>query len=540
MTAWNFADVWETVAEWRADEPAQTLGTAHSTWRDFEARADGVAAGLLAAGLGRQAKVAQYLYNHPEYLESVFGVLKAGMVPVNTNFRYTESELVYLWDNADAEVVIFQGAFAERVAALRPQLPGVRQWWWVDDGVQHCPSWAIPYAEIAAAGRPGVGTAPPGGRSGDDLLLIYTGGTTGMPKGVMWRQDDLFSILNRTGEVRYPAEEGLAGVRRVLGAPSRHAPARLIPCAPLMHGTGLFTAMSALSSAGSIVLLEGRSFSATELLNTVERERVTECSIVGDVFAKPVLRELDAHPGHWDLSSLWLMVSSGVMWSAEVKAGLLRHQPRLVLVDTLGSSEAIGLARSATSAKGVASTAGFQLGADTQVLDDRGRPVVAGSGDIGLVALRGRGPVGYYKDAAKTASTFRIIDGVRWSIPGDWAAVEADGTVRLLGRGSGCINTGGEKVFPEEVEEALKRYPFVRDAVVVGVPDERFGEAVVALVELDDGAAFDETALIASVKTTLAGYKAPKRVVHVETIGRAANGKADYKRSRAEALAALD
>lgn len=306
-----------------------------------------------------------------------------------------------------------------------------------------------------------------------------------------------------------------------------------------MHGTGLFTAMSVLNGAGSIVLLQGRHWSATELLRTIEAERVTEVSIVGDAFARPLLAELDAHPGGWDLSSLWLMISSGVMWSAEVKAGLLRHQPRLHMVDTLGSSEAIGLARSATSGQGTSATAGFELGPDARVITEDGREVLPGSGEMGLVALRSRTSLGYYKDEAKTAATFRTLGGQRWSIPGDWAQVAADGSVRLLGRGSAVINTGGEKVFPEEVEEALKAHPAVADAVVVGVPHERFGETVACLVEAAPGAVVDEAALIDWVKGKLAAYKAPRRVLPVTTIGRGANGKVDYRRLKAQATAAI-
>ncbi len=546
VSDWNFADVWETVAAWRADAPALSQGERRLSWGDFERRADGVAAGLLAAGLGRQAKVAQYLYSVPEYIESLFGILKASLVPVNTNYRYNADELVYLWDNADAEAVVFGASFVERVDAVRSRVPGVRLWLWVDDGDpdgtagdRRCPEWATAYEELADAGRAGRGTRGPWGRSGDDLLLVYTGGTTGFPKGVMWRQDDLWVTLNATGEVRYPEDGTTDDVAAVLRGPLDHPPARLVPCAPLMHGTGLFTAMSVLNGAGSLVLLQGRSFRPVELLDTIVSERVSEISIVGDAFARPVLAELDAQPGRWDLSTLWLIISSGVMWSAEVKAGLLRHQPRLRLVDSLGSSEAVGLARSSTSAGAKGRTAGFQLGPTTKILTEDGREVAPGSGESGLVAIRGRTSLGYYKDQEKTATTFRVIDGVRWSIPGDWATVDANGGVQLLGRGSVCINTGGEKVFPEEVEEALKAHPSIEDALVVGVPDERFGETVVGVVELADGCELDEAALIAWVRGRLAAYKAPRRVRQVPTIGRAANGKADYRRIKAETAAAL-
>ena len=539
MSGWNFADVWEAVAGVRPDAPALAQGDRRYSWSQFDRRADAVAAGLLEAGLGQQAKVAQYLYNGPEYLESLFGSFKAGLVPVNTNYRYTADELVYLWDNADAEAVVFHGSFAARVDEVRSRVPSVKSWVWVDDGEGGCPRWATPYEDLAG-GAPAGPVAGPWGRSGDDLIFIYTGGTTGMPKGVMWRQDDLFALLNRTAGVRYPESGSTDDVRAQLAAPAKYPPGRLVPGPPLMHGTGLFTAMSVLSSGGSVVMLEGRHLDVDVLLETVARERITELSIVGDAFAKPILAALDANPGRWDISSLWLIMSSGVMWSAEVKAGLMRHNPRLTMVDSLGSSEALGMARSTSRNGALADTAGFQLGADAKVITEDGREVEPGSGEQGRIALRGRGPVGYYKDPDKTAATFTLIDGQRWTIPGDFATVRADGTVQLLGRGSVCINTGGEKVFPEEVEEVLKLHPAVADAVVVGVPDDRFGETVTALIEPRAGVeALGDTALIEWVKAKLAASKAPRHVVTVATIGRSPSGKVDYRRLRDEAIKAL-
>ncbi len=536
MSNWNFADVWETVATARPDAPALVQGNRRVTWQEFNRRADGVAAGLLRGGLDHQAKVAEYLYNSPEYLETLFGAFKAGLVPVNTNYRYTEGELVYLWDNADVEAVVFHGSFADRAAVARSRLPRIRLWWWVDDGAAPCPDWASPFEEAAGVAT-NESVRAPWGRNADDLLFIYTGGTTGMPKGVMWRQDDLFALLNRTGELRYPEEGNLADVRATLAAPSKHPPPLLVPGPPLMHGTGLFTAMSVLSSAGSVVMLESRHLDPEALLDTIQAERITEISIVGDAFAKPLLAALDANPGRWDISSLWLIISSGVIWSAEVKAGLLRHNPRLTLVDSLGSSEALGMARSTSRAGSTAETAGFQLGPDTKVISDDGRDVVAGSGEQGRVALRGRGPIGYYKDPDKSANTFLLIDGQRWTIPGDFATVRADGSVQLLGRGSGCINTGGEKVFPEEVEEALKLHPAIADAVVVGVPDDRFGETVAAIVEVRPGESRPGDAqLIEWVRVRLAAYKAPRHLIEVATIGRSPSGKVDYRRLREYAV----
>ena len=530
---WNFADAWERVAERVPDALAQRQGDREYTWAEFDRRADGIAATLLAAGVVEQDKVAHYLYNCPEYLESSYGAFKAGLAIANTNYRYAADELVYLWTNADAVAVIFHGTFAAQCEAVRDRVPGVRLWIWVDDGSGPCPEWAVPY-ERAAASATGRVVAP-WGRSGDHLLLLYTGGTTGMPKGVMWRQDDLFGALDANNRQRMPPEQDLDA----LGGRVASAGPRNLPAAPLMHGTGFFNAVSNLMLGGSVTTMEGRRFDAVELLDTVERFSINSMSIVGDAFAKPILRALDADPERWDISSLRVIVSSGVIWSQQTKDGLLRHNDRLIMVDALGSSEAIGMATNTTRAGEGAGTARFSLGSNTRVVTEDGRDVEPGSGERGHVALRGFTPVGYYKDPEKSAATFRVIDGVRYSIPGDWAEVESDGTVKLLGRGSQCINTGGEKVYPEEVEEALKLHPSVHDAAVVGVPDERFGEAITALVEPNPGATADEAELIAHVKDKLAAFKAPKRVLSVSTVARAANGKLDYKQLQSEALERL-
>ncbi len=529
---WNFADLWETIARRIPDAPALQQGDRTVSWAEMNRRANGVAAALLTPETTEQDKVAQYLYNSPEYLESIFAAFKAGQAVVNTNYRYAADEIVYLWDNADATAVVFHGTFADTCEAVRARVPKVRTWLWVDDGSGPCPSWATPYEEAAAAGTD-LDVSGPWGRSGDHLLLLYTGGTTGMPKGVMWRQDDLFGVLDANNKKRMPPEQDLDAVAERVDRPGP----RNMPAAPLMHGTGLFNALSNLMIGGSITTMEGRHFSAEEFLDDVERYGINSTSIVGDAFAKPILRALDAEPGRWDISTLRVIVSSGVMWSKETKEGLLRHNDRLIMVDSLGSSEAIGMASNTTTAESSGETARFELGPTTRVVTDEGRDVVPGSGELGRVALRGRTPIGYYKDEAKSAQTFVVIDGERYSIPGDYATVEADGTVTLLGRGSQCINTGGEKVYPEEVEEVLKLHPAVADAAVVGVPDEKWGEAITALVEPHAGHTVDEAALIAHVKGRLAHYKAPKRVVPVDSIGRAANGKLDYKRLKSDAMA---
>lgn len=534
---WNFADVWEHNADRFGDQRALAQRDRSITWHEMDHRADGIATTLVGAGLGQGSKVAQYMYTCPEYLESMFGLFKAGLAPVNTNYRYADDELLYLWDNADAEAVVFHGTFGPRCDAVRDRLPGVKVWLWVDDGTDACPPWATPYETAAAAATERF--VPAWGRSGDDLFILYTGGTTGMPKGVMWRQDDLLVNLDSAAKQPLPPSPGWDAFDERFARPGpRH-----LPGAPLMHGTGAFGAMWALTIAGSVVAMPGRSFDAVEMLDTIAGQRINGMTIVGDVFAKPLLAALDAEPDRWDISSLRFVMSSGAMFSSSSKHGLLRHNQRLILVDTLGSSEAIGMAADTFDASVAAgngtTTAKFRLGPDTKVITDDGREVVPGSGETGRVARRGRTPLGYYKDPAKSASTFVEIDGDRWTIPGDYAEVEADGTLRLLGRGSQCINTGGEKVYPEEVEEILKLHPAIRDAAVVGVPDDRFGESITGVVELVAGAALDETEVIAHVKGALASYKAPRRLVAVATIGRAANGKLDYKRLTSEAIAAL-
>ena len=543
MSSWTFADVWEAVADALPDAPALTHGDRTLLWSEFDRRADSVARWLLDVGVGRQDKVALYLYNCSEYLETTFACFKLGLVPINTNYRYADDELVYLWENADTVAVVFHGAFAPRIEGIRSRLDRIHTWLWVDDGTSPCPAWAVPYESAAsAAGDPGPPAAErvvgPWGRCPDDLVMLYTGGTTGMPKGVMWRQDDLFARLNGSGFRRYPEDGGPDDVRAELGRSGRGM--TLLPACPLMHGTGGFTALECLSEGGRVVTLTSRQFDPVELLDTVMREQVNGLVIVGDVFAKPILAALDAHPGRWDLTSLVGIVSSGVMWSEPIKQGLLGHYPGMLLIDAFSSSEALGMGTSVSSGDSSARTARFSLGPEVRVIGDDGLDVEAGSGRSGVLALGGRIPLGYYKDEAKSAATFRTIDGIRYSVPGDYAEVGADGSIHLLGRGSVVINTGGEKVYPEEVEEAVKTVDGVADAVVVGIPHERFGEEIVAVVELSAGTdpgSITAEALIVHVKGRLAGYKAPRRVRVVETIGRSPSGKVDYSRHRAESAA---
>ncbi len=548
MSDWHHADILEAIAGHRPQAAAQVfldpLGGGPSrryTQAEIHRRANGVAATLIERGVKRQDKVAQYLYNVPEYMESALACFKASLVPVNTNYRYVEGELLYLWDNADVVAVIFHGCFASRIEALRARMQAIHTWLWVDDGSGPCPEWAIPYEQAAAADS-GSGDSlvyeAPWPRSGDDLWLLYTGGTTGMPKGVMWRLDDLWQLSNDGRVDPFDLSGGVEGLKPQFDELLMRRIS--LPACPLMHGTGFLTALGGMLNGGCVVTLANRRFDAVATLETITAEGINAMAIVGDAFARPMVQALEQETGRFDLSSLEVVVSSGAMWSAEVKRAFLRYCPaETVLTDALGSSESIGMGRSDSTAGEASETASFVLGDNACVLDDDGGKVEPGSGVLGRIAVTGHIPLGYYKDPEKTAATFVEVDGVRYSMAGDYATVEADGSLRLYGRGSVCINSGGEKIFPEEVEEVLKTHPSVRDAVCVGVPHERFGQAVTAVVELDDPGRFSEPDVIGWVKRELASYKAPKRVLVRDSVGRAANGKADYNGLRDWAVAEL-
>jgi 3-oxocholest-4-en-26-oate---CoA ligase len=498
-------------------------------------RANALAADLLAAGLGHQAKVAAYLWNGPEYLETYFGAFKVGLVPVNTNYRYGAEEIRYLFENSDAEAVVFHASFAPLLESVKAQLPKVKRWYCVADHassgaeVSALPDWALDYEAIIANGL-STNVVAPWGRTGDDMMFLYTGGTTGMPKGVMWRQDDIFRVLGYGGNALYGADPVSSlqeiGERSAVG---NYKIPRQLPACPLMHGTGQFSAFIALALGGVVVTLPSRTFSPAELFEAVAEHKLNALVIVGDAFARPLLSELNANPGRWDLSSLHMISSSGVMWSTEVKEGLLAHLPEVILFDSYGSSEAVGLGASVSTKDSTEKTAKFALGATVHVFTDENIRVEPGSELTGFVAISGYLPMGYYKDPEKTAKTFRTIDGTRYSVPGDYAQVHADGSLHLLGRGSVCINSGGEKIFPEEVEEVLKQHGFIRDAVCVGLPDDRFGEIICALIELSGTEQPEEAQVIEFVRARLARYKAPRMVMVVPTIGRSPAGKVDYK-----------
>ena len=538
MTNWNIAEILSAVAARVPDRPCQIQGERVFTWAQFEQRTNALAADLLASGMTHQGKLACYLYNSTEYLESMVGAFKAAMAPVNTNYRYAAEEIFYLFDNADAEAIVFHAVFSDLLDTVRSRLTKVKRWYVVSDETGNGPEWATPYESVVGASVPvGMPQVP---RSGDDLLLLYTGGTTGMPKGVMWRQDDLFNVLGGGGNAvsGIPPADGIDDLISRIDPSQPTGPVMLVAC-PLMHGTGQFSAINNLGLGGCVVTLTNRKFDVSELLGTIEKRAVNSVIIVGQAFAGPMLDHLQLNPNRYNLTSLAVVTSSGVMWSQENKAGLLEFIPQAILFDSFGSSEAVGMGASISSKGAPQQTAKFQIGATCAVFNENGERVVPGSGEQGVVAVGGFIPLGYYKDEAKSAQTFRTYEGRRWSVPGDFAEVNEDGTLRLLGRGSVCINTGGEKVFPEEVEEALKTHPSVRDAVCVGLPDQRFGEVICAVVESEVDRPIDSVVLSDHVKGLLAHYKAPRHVVVVDTIGRAANGKVDYKRLKELAIERL-
>ncbi len=520
---WNYGDILEAVD---AIVPSQRPALIHAdrmiSWGDFSRRTNSLARGFLDHGALAGDKIAFYLRNTPEYSEGIAAGFKARLTHVNVNYRYVDHELIYLLDNSDATVVVYGAEFAHHVEAIRGELPNVRLWLEVADGHPGATD-AHAYDDLANSGD---GTPLELERSADDLLFLYTGGTTGMPKGVMWRHEDLWCVTGAGGNPRLglpPAPDLAVYIDRLQAEP---APVNM-PLPPIMHGTGLLSAIGAMTHGGTCVTLPGRSFEPRDALQAIDHHKVTACTIVGDAFARPMAEALDDNPGQFDISSLKVISSSGVMWTKAVKRALLAHNENLLLADGFSSSEAIGLGSSVMTKDDEIEVAKFTLGPSCKVFNENHEEVAVG--ETGMVAVTGFLPIGYYKDEEKSAKTFPVIGGVRYSIPGDWVSVEADGSLTLLGRGSNCINTAGEKVYPEEVEEALKHHESVADALVVGLPDEKWGQAVMAVVELNEGCEMEEISLRDYARTQLAGYKVPKRILNRASLERAPNGKADYK-----------
>ena len=526
----NIASAWEAISDQIGDLTAISTRENSESWEEFEKHAASLAKTFSEQGLKHDSKVAFYCYNGSEYLEGQFAAFKIRAIPANVNYRYLDDELAYILNNADAEAILFDSSLTERVDSVRSRCPKLKVFVRIGEGSPE--NWIINY-EDAVNNDP----LPRIERSGDDLWFLYTGGTTGSPKAVMWSHAGLLGGMAETfrslGE-KIPENSDEAGniAKRVT---KEGKEIRQLCAAPLMHGTSSLTALGTHTHGGLVSTLSSRTFDPRELWEMVEKCKITMLTIVGDAFARPMIDELEnslANGTAWDISSLRLVMSSGVMFSAPLKERLLALHGCTIL-DALGSSEGTGMGKQVTSRRRKdTGTARFFLGEHTRVLTENGEEVEPGSNKTGKLALGYPLPVGYYKDPEKTETTFPTINGRRWSIPGDWASVEEDGSITLLGRGSECINTGGEKVFPEEVEEALKINPSVIDCNVVGIPDERWGQAVTAVVEIKADATLKEAELLNDVKERLAGYKVPKSVIFVEKLKRGPNGKSDYRWAR--------
>ena len=522
-TTFNLADLFEQAADAWPDRDYLVAGAARRTYAEMEARANQLAHHLAAQGVGRGDHVGIYALNCVEWVETVWAVFKLRAVWVNINYRYVEDELAYIFDNADLVTLVVAPEFAERAGGAREYSPLLI----------HVLVIGGDYEAALAAQSPARDFAP---RSNDDIYILYTGGTTGMPKGVVWRHEDVLMALGggidiRTGHVtRSPTEFIDKGNAFALTT---------MPTMPLMHGAAQWSVMGGSFTGNRIVLLD--KFDAAEVWRLIGTEKVNLLMITGDAMARPLMDELVANPDGYDLTSMFAISSTAALFSQSLKDAFLDHFPNIVVTDSIGSSESGANGISIVS-KGAPVQGGPTVSAikDAVVLDDDLRPMVPGTGQIGRLARSGNLPSGYYKDPDKTAATFVIAaDGRRHVITGDFARLEANGSITMLGRGSVCINSGGEKVFPEEVENALKSHPDVFDAVVVGVPDDRFGEIVAAVVQFRSGTAATLVALQEHCRRHIAGYKVPRRLTTVDAIVRSPAGKPDYRWAKDTALADL-
>ncbi len=518
---WNFGDLLDaTAANVPGDRPAIIRGDRVLDWADFDARTNRLARAMRDFGLEPGDRVAILARNIPEFIEIAAAAFKARLTHVNINYRYTTAEIAYVLADCGAAALFYEDVFADRAAPLSAMLDHLKLVVRIGDGGN--------YAAMAEAGDGSpLGIA----RSAQDGYLLYTGGTTGKPKGVMWHAGDA-----RRSQLESPtAKATIASMDDHVAYVRDTAPGRVLPACPLMHGAGLNSSMAELLNGGSVVLLPSDRFDAEELWDEAARCAVTRVLIVGDVFARPMAQALLDHPGRWDLSALRLISSAGLMWSREVKAALIDALPQLTLLDILGASEASGFGFAITTATRATPTGLFEPGPQTVIIDvatDR----VLGDNEPGEGWLARRPPFGggYFGDPAKTAATYRTLDGVRYAIPGDMAERLPDGRLRLLGRGSLCINTGGEKVFVEEVEEALKRVPGIDDAMVFGLPDPQWGSIVAALVT--QSAPVEDADIRTALASDLAAYKLPRRIIVVDEMPRHASGKSDYARAVAIAV----
>jgi acyl-CoA synthetase (AMP-forming)/AMP-acid ligase II len=541
----NLADINQALAAAYPEREAIVTPTRRLTYAQLAERVRRLASVLHAHGLGchrerrelanhesGQDHLGLYLLNSPEYVEGMLGGYRARVAPFNVNYRYVDDELLYLLNDADAVGIVYHARYAPVLARIRDKLPQLRLLLQVaDDSKEALLPGALDYEAALAAASP---AGPPVTPSADDLYILYTGGTTGAPKGVLWRQEDIFHGAMSGSAPGVPAPSTLA---EVVEHAANGAYLHMMPTPPLMHGAAQWTAFGGLHQGGTVVL-QGRPdrLDPDDVWGLVEREGVNYLALVGDAFARPLVDGLDR--GHYDVSRLFVIVSGGAILSPHMKQELLARIPHATVVDGFGASETGAHGTRATRAGEEASTGNFAMTNTVVLREDLSGELAPGSPESGWLARGGHVPLGYYKDAAKTARTFPVVGGKRYAVPGDHARILADGSISVLGRGSVCINTGGEKVYPEEVEQILRRHPAVYDAVVVGTPDERFGEQVNAVVQAREGASPTHAELVEFAGQHLARYKLPKATVLVDAMVRSPSGKPDYRWAKSRALQA--
>jgi 3-oxocholest-4-en-26-oate---CoA ligase len=526
--ALNIADLAEHAIDAVPDRVALICGDDEITYAELEEKANRLAHYLIDQGVKKDDKVGLYCRNRIEIVIAMLGIVKAGAILVNVNFRYVEGELRYLFENSDMVAVVHERRYSDRVANVLPDTPNVKTVLVVEDGAANDFGryGGVEFYSALAQGSP---ERDFGERRADDIYLLYTGGTTGFPKGVMWHHEDIYRVL--FGGTDFATGEELEDEYELAKQAAAGPPMIRYPIPPMIHGATQSATWMALFSGGTIVLAP--EFDADAVWRTIHKRNVNLLFFTGDAMARPLLDALvTAHDAgeDYDLSSLFLLASTAALFSPSIKEKLLELLPNRVITDSIGSSET-GFGGTSLVAKGEAHTGGPRVTIDktTVVLDEDGNEVKPGSGVRGIIAKRGHIPVGYYKDEKKTAETFRTINGIRYAIPGDYAQVEEDGTVTMLGRGSVSINSGGEKIYPEEVEAALKGHPDVFDALVVGVPDPRYGQHVAAVVQPRDGTRPTLADLDASIRSEIAGYKVPRSLWLVDEVKRSPAGKPDYR-----------
>jgi 3-oxocholest-4-en-26-oate---CoA ligase len=526
--ALNIADLAEHAIDAVPDRVALICGDDQLTYAQLEEKANRLAHYLLDQGVQKDDKVGLYCRNRNEIVIAMLGIVKAGAILVNVNYRYVEGELRYLFENSDMVAVVHERQYSDRVANVLPDTPNVKTVLVVEDGSDNDYQryGGVEFYSAIAQGSPERNF---GERSSDDIYLLYTGGTTGFPKGVMWRHEDIYRVL--FGGTDFATGEFVKDEHDLAKAAAANPPMIRYPIPPMIHGaTQSATWMSIFSGQTTVLAPE---FNADEVWRTIHDHKVNLLFFTGDAMARPLLDALLAHQdegNEYDLSSLFLLASTAALFSPSIKERLLELLPNRVITDSIGSSET-GFGGTSIVAKDAPHSGGPRVTIDhrTVVLDEDGNEVKPGSGVRGLIAKKGNIPVGYYKDEKKTAETFQTINGVRYAIPGDYAQVEEDGSVTMLGRGSVSINSGGEKIYPEEVEAALKGHPDVFDALVVGVPDARYGQHVAAVVQARPGSRPTLSALDSFVRTEIAGYKVPRSLWLVDEVKRSPAGKPDYR-----------